>query len=344
MKSLVVNQDGKLEVQELDMPEITEHQALVKMLSCGICGTDATIVQRTFKGFGTENYPLVLGHEGFGEVVEVGSAVTRYKKGDRVILPFVPAPRQNGQQIGSGWGAFSEYGIVDDLDSYPADAAPETAVAQQVLPESIDPQEAPVIVTLREVLSTIRYFNIDPDETVLVYGSGPVAMAFVKLLRLSGVSDVVSVVRSAEKAELMQGFGATRGINSREEDIGTAVKGLYPDGVKYVLDAVGSKEILNEALTLLKDRGEVLCYGVPKANAMELDWSSAPYNWKLNFQQMPYKEEEAQCHDQIMEWLGQGTLSLSEFISEIVDFEEVLEAFGRYLDGQTSKKVVVNFN
>lgn len=343
MKSLVVNPGGRLQIEEVDMPQINEKQALVRMLSCGICGTDATIIQQSFKGFGPGDYPLVLGHEGVGEVIETGSLVTRYKKGDRVILPFIPAPSRNGRPLQSGWGAFSEYGVVDDLSAYPAGEAPEAASAQQVLPDTIDPREAPVLVTLREVLSTIRYFDVAPDETVLVYGSGPVAMAFVKLLRLSGVSDVVSVVRSLEKAELMHQFGAVRCINSREVDVSEAVQDLYPEGVKYVLDAVGSASIMNEALSLLKDRGEVLCYGVPKVNAMELDWSRAPYNWKLNFQQMPYKEEEAACHDQVLRWVEEGKLSLSDFISETVGFEHALDAFSRYLEGKTSKKVIVTF-
>lgn len=343
MKALVVNPEGRLQIEEMDMPKINEKQALVKMLSCGICGTDATIIRQSFKGFNPDDYPLVLGHEGVGEVVETGSLVTRYKKGDRVILPFVSAPEQNGWPLGSGWGAFSEYGIVDDATAYPEGEAPEAASAQKVLPAAIDPREAPVLVTLREVLSTIRYFDIAQDETVIVYGSGPVAMAFVKLLRLSGVSEVVSVVRSQEKAELMHQFGAVRCINSRETDVPDAVRNFYPEGVKCVLDAVGSEAIINEALGLLKDRGEVLCYGVPKVNAMELDWSRAPYNWKLNFQQMPYKEEEAECHDLVLQWANDGKLSLSEFISEIVGFEHALDAFSQYLEGKTSKKVIITF-
>lgn len=343
MKALVVTEEGRLKVEEIDRPEISERQALVKTVSCGICGTDATIIRQAFKGFKPSHYPLVLGHEGVGEVVEVGAAVRSFKPGDRVILPFVPNPSKGGRPLHAGWGAFSEYGIVDDAAAYSPGEAPEAAAAQQKLPRFIDKHEAPVLVTLREVLSTIRYFGIRPGESVVVYGSGPVAMTFVKLLRLLGVDEVTAVVRSAKKAELMKEFGAAACIVSTEEDVKKQIRSHYPNGVAYVLDAVGSESIINEGISLLRDRGEILCYGVPKVNHMELDWTDATYNWKLNFQQMPYKEEEAACHEQVLQWVADGKLVLSDFISKMVGFESVLDAFQEYLDGKTMKKVIITF-
>ncbi|AQS57148.1 zinc-dependent alcohol dehydrogenase [Novibacillus thermophilus] len=342
MKALVVTEEGRLTVEEIDRPEISERQALVKTVSCGICGTDATIIRQAFKGFKPSHYPLVLGHEGVGEVVEVGAAVKSFKQRPR--HPSVRPQSVEGRPTPARrMGAFSEYGIVDDAAAYSPGEAPEAAAAQQKLPRFIDKHEAPVLVTLREVLSTIRYFGIRPGESVVVYGSGPVAMTFVKLLRLLGVDEVTAVVRSAKKAELMKEFGAAACIVSTEEDVKKQIRSHYPNGVAYVLDAVGSESIINEGISLLRDRGEILCYGVPKVNHMELDWTDAPYNWKLNFQQMPYKEEEAACHEQVLEWVADGKLVLSDFISKMVGFESVLDAFQEYLDGKTMKKVIITF-
>ena len=90
MKTLVVEKDGSLSVKEVSRPEYNECQALVKTLSCGICnGTDAKLIHQKFKGYGPERYPLMLGHEAVGRVVEVGEKVTSYKVGDVVLLPFV---------------------------------------------------------------------------------------------------------------------------------------------------------------------------------------------------------------------------------------------------------------
>ena len=123
MKTLVVAKDGKLSIQEVNKPRYSEYQALVKTIACGMCGTDIKLLHRTFKGFPESVYPIMLGHEGVGEVVEVGAKVTSFKIGDKVLLPFVDPDPENLPGLGSGWGALSEYAVVCD----PAAPTPRTA-------------------------------------------------------------------------------------------------------------------------------------------------------------------------------------------------------------------------
>src|SRR5699024_10362095 len=108
------------------------------------------------------------------------------------------------------------------------------------------------------------------------------------------------------------------------------LKMTYPKGVDKVIDAVGSSEVINQGLKMIKDRGEILCYGVPKSNNMNLDWSDAPYNWKLNFQQMPYKFEEGEVTDEIINWIYSGDLDLKDFISDYIPFDNILEGFKKF--------------
>ena len=68
---LVIEKDGSLHIQEVNKPRYNENQALVKTIACGMCGTDVKLIHRTFKGFPESVYPIMLGHEGVGEVVEV---------------------------------------------------------------------------------------------------------------------------------------------------------------------------------------------------------------------------------------------------------------------------------
>ena len=88
MKTLVVERDGRITVHEVNKPRYNEYQALVKTIACGMCGTDIKLIHRTFKGFPESVYPIMLGHEGVGEVVEAGSKVKGLKVGDKVLLPF----------------------------------------------------------------------------------------------------------------------------------------------------------------------------------------------------------------------------------------------------------------
>ena len=108
MKTLVVERDGRITVHEVNKPRYNEYQALVKTIACGMCGTDIKLIHRTFKGFPESVYPIMLGHEGVGEVVEAGSKVKGLKVGDKVLLPFVDPDPENLPGLGSGWGALSE--------------------------------------------------------------------------------------------------------------------------------------------------------------------------------------------------------------------------------------------
>lgn len=347
MKAIVVNIDGNVQLMDIDRPDMKSHQALVETIGGGICGTDATLLQGSFKGVEPASYPLVLGHESVGRVIEVGADVVSYTPGDVVLLPFVPLPTAEGRALGSAWGAFSEYALVDDAAAFTTGAVagspPEASFGQSIVPPSIDPLDATVIITLREVLSSIRVSGIDLGQSIVIYGSGPVAMAFVTLLRLLGAEQLIAVVRSNEKAELMKKFGASSTINTRAGNVRDGLRDLGVAGVGAVIDAVGNASVINEGIPLLQDRGIMFCYGVPKKHSMELEWSEAPYNWTLKFQQFPRKDEEGACHQQIVDWAERGDLVLSEFISEIVPVDQAPELFERYLAGETSGKIVLKF-
>lgn len=347
MKALVVDLHGEVGIREIDRPEPASHQALVETIAGGICGTDATLIRRSFKGVDPAQYPLVLGHESVGRVIEVGTDVSSYQLGDVVLLPFVPHPTESGRPLGSAWGAFSEFALIDDLAAFEAGkvsgSAPEVAAAQSIVPTSIDPVHAPVIVTLREVLSSIHVSGIDVTEPVVIYGSGPVAMTFARLLRSLGATQIIAVVRSQEKASLMQRFGATTCVNSRAVDVPDAVRDELPDGAGAVIDAVGDPSVINEALPMLRDRGVLFCYGVPKESSMHIDWSRAPYNWTLTFQQMPRKGEEGGCHQQIIDWVESGDIVLGDFVSDVVPIDEAPAFFADYLSGKTAGKIILSF-
>jgi threonine dehydrogenase-like Zn-dependent dehydrogenase len=343
MKTLIVNTDGSLAVKEIPIPKYTSKQALVKTVSCGICGTDAKLIHFGFKGFPKEAYPVMLGHEGVGKVVEIGSEVTGFKVGDIVLLPFNdPDPELYGT-LGSAWGAYSEYGVVNDPAAFKAGEVPEVALAQQIVPEDIDPVDAAMLITLREVLSNIKYFGIKENDSVVVYGSGPVALTFIKFMSLLGIKPIIAVARSEEKVKNVLAHGATHAINSREVDLVTEVRKICPDGVKFVLDAVGSSDVVNQAMELICDRGEILCYGVPENSQMTLDWSKAPYNWKVNFQQMPSKLEESEAFEQVLDWIRTGKISLKDYISDYFEFDHILDAFKNFADHKISKKGIITY-
>lgn len=345
MKTLVVDKDGKLSVRDVSMPQINEYQALVKMLSCGVCnGTDGKLIHRNFKGFGLDRYPLMLGHEGVGKVVQTGSKVKSFKSGDLVLLPF----NDPIDDVDSGWGAFSEYGVVNDPISIQENlpANPDLlgcAYGQTILPPDIDPVDASMIVTLREVLSSIKKFGIRENDSVVVFGCGPVGLTFIRFMHLLGVKPIIAFDIVDEKIEQARALGADFAYNSKLVNVKDKVHELIPGGVKYVIDAVGVSAIINQAMELICDHGKICCYGISPNLSAEINWSAAPYNWDLKFQQFPSKMEEYEAHNQVMAWIEAGTIDLKDFISDIIDFANILDAFEMLDARKITKKCIIRF-
>jgi len=343
MKTLIVNTDGTLAIKEVPKPRFNEKQALVKTVASGMCGTDIKLIHKCFKGFPESVYPIMLGHEGVGEVVEVGSDVKGLKVGDKVLLPFVDADSEIYGELGSGWGAMSEYAVVHDLLAYDEGQAPDVAYAQTVIAEDIDPVDAVMFVTFREVLSSIRYFGVNPEDSIVVFGCGPVGQTYIKFLSLLGGNDIIAVDIVDEKLGIARENGATTTINSTTQDLTTEIRKLYPNGVKYVLDAVGLPIVANQAMGILADRGSVLCYGVLAKEEITIDFSKASYNWNFVCQQMPEKKEEGDAHEQILEWVRSGKVNIKDYISDYFDFEDSIVAYEKLLDRKLLKKAIITF-
>jgi L-iditol 2-dehydrogenase len=345
MKALIVERDGRLSVRDVSMPKYNDYQALVKILACGICnGTDSKLIHRKFKGFGPDLYPLILGHEAVGRVVATGSKVKGFNTGDLVLLPFNDAI----DGIYSGFGGFAEYGIVNDPVSMAAElpADPDLlgrAYAQTVLPAGMDPVEAVMVVTLREVLSSIRLFDIKENDSVVVFGCGPVGLTFIRQLYLLGVKPIIACDIDEAKVRQARELGAHAAYNNSQVDMREAVRKMVPGGVQFVIDAVGISAIINEAMGILCDHGRICCYGISPNLSYEIDWADAPYNWTLQFQQMPAKIDEYHAHNQVMAWVETGVIKLADYISEVVDFADILEAFRRLEEKKITKKSVVRF-
>ena len=164
-------------------------------------------------------------------------------------------------------GRFSEYGIVYDrtavLESGITEDSslfPVNCPAQNVLDIDVDPLEAVVIITLREVLAAIRYFGIEPNESAVVFGCGPVGQTFIKFMHLLGIGPIFALDIIDEKLVSAKANGADYVFNSNNPDYNDEIRKVCPKGVDYVFDAVGVSAIINDAMQLIKDRGKICCY------------------------------------------------------------------------------------
>ncbi|MDR1824528.1 MAG: zinc-binding dehydrogenase [Bifidobacteriaceae bacterium] len=349
MKALVVDQAGQLSVDDLPMPQIGPYQALTRTVSCGVCaGTDSKLIHGHFKGHSL--YPAALGHEAIGEVIEVGAKVTSFRPGDLVTLPFL---YEAVDGVYPAWGSFAEFGVIGDAAALAADGIgqedprfDQTYLAQKVLQpgDKVTPQAAAMIVTLREVYSAALHFGMAPGQSAVVFGAGPVGLSFTRFAALIGLEHVLTIDIDATKLAEATAAGATHVLDSTQADPVAWVRSLVPEGVDYVVDAVGLTPLLNQGMGMIKDRGKLCAYGISPQTSGEIDWSAADYNWTLQFQQMPRKAEEGAVHAQIMDWINAGVLDVDAFISHYFDFDHILDAFALVAERRPgTKKIIITY-
>ena len=350
MKSLTVQKDLSLKiVDDVPMPSYGDYQVLVKVLAGGVCaGTDMKIKHGNMKGIDKETYPTILGHESVGEVVELGSKVRNFKKGDLALLPFIGGPLGG---YASHFGAFSEYAVSTDWKAMVEDGRgpgteyfDDSLYTQVVLPKGFDPVESTMIVTFREVLAAARSFKLAANQSVVVFGAGPVGMSFIRFAKLTGLSTVISVDVADEKLEDAKLAGADYAFNSTKCDITKEIRAILPDGADNIIDAVGVNSLINQAMELVVPNGQICVYGISPNLGMDLAWAKAPYNWRLYFMQWPIKADEAAAHSQIINWMQLGVLDPKDFISHVFSIDEALDAFD-ILENKSEpyKKIVITF-
>lgn len=341
MKAYVVHGDGRRGIEEVPFLPYGPYEAKVKVLSCGVCsGTDMKIIHQKFKG--VENYPIVLGHEGLGEVVELGEKARHLKLGDRVLMPYIGALPAG---LASAWGGYAEYNVVVDWQSMVEDGLtpPDYAFAQRVVPNEIDPVDAAMIITLREVYSTMGIFGFSAGKSLALLGLGPVGLSFVRLAKLSGMGPIIAMDLDDEKLAMAQRLGADHILNTRGKSIPAEVRRVLPEGVDFALDAVGVTGFIADGMAIIKPDAKVCVYGISEEMTAPLDWSRNPYNWTLQFNQFPDKKREGAAHDQIIRWILDGTLDLRDFVSHHIPFAEMERAFEMIEAKEKMLKMVVEF-
>ena len=303
------------------------------------------LIHGNFKGFDT--YPAIVGHEGVGTVVEKGRKVKSFEIGDSILLPFLE--NQTGEYY-SGWGAFSEYAVIGDwkamVEGGKGPGSPEFSeayYAQQIVPKDINLVSASMIITFREVLSASKRFGFKENNSIVIFGAGPVGLSFTKFAKILGLGPVIVFDIIEEKLQDAAAFGADYVFNSQKVNAKEEVLKICKGGVDFIVDAVGINQLINQAMEIVKYNGKICCYGISPKLSMELDWSKAPYNWTLQFIQWPSKLEESEAHIQIINWIQMGMIDPDDFISDVMPFDRIIDAFTMVEERKAKKKIVIKF-
>ena len=346
MRAIVVPRPGEAQVAEVAEPVWGEHDALVRVLTCTLCsGTDRHIVDGSFPG---AVYPCLLGHETIGRVEAVGARVRHLKVGDLVLRPTAVRPGQTLSGYASFFGGFAEYGIATDaralIEDAPAGQAaplPAFARAQQVVPGDFPVEQAGAFITYKETLSALLDLGVRPNLSLLILGSGPVALSFILAAKRIGARPVIVTGRRPEALERAMAYGADATIDVTREDLVGRVRELTGGaGAAMAVEAIGSWVAFAQAVPALAAGGLIGIYGVaPERGRLTLDLSRRPAGLTIRFIQ----PREEQVHDWALEQMRLGLLDLAPQITHQLPFAEIGRALA-LLEARQAVKVVLRLD
>ena len=280
--------DQPIEILDVDLASPGPKEVRVKIVAAGVCHSDLHVR----RGEWVLPTPLVMGHEGSGTVVEVGSGVTTLKVGDHVVLSWVPscgecrycragkearcqlaatvvAPggvlqdgtsrlSRNGQMLHHylGVSSFAEEAVV-----------PETGAIKIRDDAPLDTMALVGCAVATGVGAVANTAKVEAGATVVVVGCGGVGLSIVQGARLAGAARIVAIDIRPEKTALAMTMGATDQLVVDSVDPVGALRGLMPDGADYVFDAIGITKTTEQAIQMLGLGGAAVIVGLPPTGA-----------------------------------------------------------------------------
>ncbi len=332
MKTVAVNAPNKIEIIDTPVPSPGPYQALVKTeLACLCNNTDSELINGSFPGM-EKAFPFALGHESVGVVQEVGAKVRNFRPGGRALSGLVFDLGMEG--LSSGWGGFCEYVLANDHEAMVEDGVAdeehgwvEVFEIQTPLDPDIDPADAVLLCTWREVLGAFRDFRLQPGDDILVFGGGPVGLSFVKLGRLFGLGWIGMVDRHPEKRDSATAFGADA-VFDRDDPALPELPETRGKKLDAVIDAVGKPELISAGLPLLKRGGSMCVYGFYAGlKEFTVPNALADYNFNLLVHQWPTRLYEKEAQGPLCDWIRAGKLSGKEFITHRFPINQIGDAF-----------------
>jgi L-iditol 2-dehydrogenase len=265
MNALMLREYKHLELIDLPQPEIGANDLLIRVKACGICGSD---IHGYDGSTGRRIPPLVMGHEAAGLVEAAGSAVSRFKPGDRVTFDstvycgecfFCLRGQQNlcdnRQVLGVSCGDYRRNGAFAEFVS-----VPERICYR--LPDNVPFEHAALIEAISVAVHAVSLTPIALNDTAVVVGSGMIGLLIIQSLKLTSCGRIIAIDVDDAKLKAAAQLGAHETINSRNEDARARILSLTSGrGADLALEAVGATDPIQTAIDCVRKGGVVTLVG-----------------------------------------------------------------------------------
>jgi len=341
MLAAVLKDFNDLVLEDIEKPEPGPTEAIVRVRSTGICGTDHKAVRGKRSNV---EFPIILGHENSGVVESVGDAVRNFRPGDEVVVgPIGGCGVCRWCREGREYFCKNSYttGGEGAAVTLPGGFAEYMRAPEPLLyarPENVTFEAA----SLTEPLSCawkamIEYARLGLGENVVVIGAGAIGSFAVMLAAAAGAARVVAVDTSDYALEAAGKLGATHAVNPSETDAREAVAGLLPDGADYVIEAAGVKPAVELALALRRRGTRVSIFGTTTPTEVTLDAGSVnnlESRIEGSFSTTPLAMSES------LKLMERGAIDAERAVSHRFGLEDIHRAF-EVMDSPERGKVLI---
>lgn len=265
MRAGVYRGEGRVVVETVPVPEISEGEVLLRVAACGICGTD---IKKIFHGFLPP--PQIFGHEIAGTIVEVGRNVSRWQPGDRVVtFHHIPCGTcfYCERKLFSQCPSYKKVGVTAGFDPSGGGFAEYVRVMFWIvergmvhIPPDVSFEEATFVEPVNTCMKAIKKVRVAAGETVVVIGQGPIGLLLMLLAHRLGAIVLASDPMPERRVKSLTLGAAAVFDPSRENLLETVRARTRGRGADAVLLAVPSPALVREALALARPGGRVLLF------------------------------------------------------------------------------------
>lgn len=328
MQALVLERTKELALRDIDLPlEVGPDDVKIAVHTVGICGSDVHYYVHGGIGDYIVREPMVLGHEGSGTVVEVGSAVTTLKVGDRVCMePGVPDLSSRASKLGIYnvdpavvfWATPPVHGILTPLIVHPA-------AFTFRMPDNVSFGEGALVEPFAIGMQAAKRARIVPGDVAVVTGCGTIGIMIALAALAGGCSKVIISDVSAEKLKIAGQYPGIVPVDVRTTALADAVREATDGwGADVVFEASGNARVYDDVLRIVRPGGAIVMVGLPA--------DVVPFNVNNAIAREIRVEtvfRYANVYDRALAQIASGKVDLKPLISGSFPFDQSVAAFER---------------
>jgi S-(hydroxymethyl)glutathione dehydrogenase/alcohol dehydrogenase len=335
---------------------------MIKLAACGVCHSDLSATNGTIPF----PPPVVLGHEGAGEVVAMGEGVTGFALGDHVVSSFVSMCGkcrycQTGRPQLCDQAAKAAYTLPDGTNRFkdaagnPLNIFSGCGVMAEYATLHVDnlvridaavPLDKAALIgcgVMTGVGAAVNTAKVEAGSATVVFGCGGVGLNAIQGCRIAGAAIIVAVDTSDAKLEMAKQFGATHTVNPKnEENLTKTLKKLTGGGADYAFECVGFGEVVAQAYGALGKGGKAVVVGVaPLKDMTTIRTASLTFDEKTLTGSYFGSARPRQDFPRLISLYRSGRLMLDQLITKTYSIEEAPQAFADLAEGRNARGVIL---